>query len=163
MTRNQWNGRLELALAITFGVWLGGCFLAASQAAEAAESGQAREDVTREQVLELMQYNRTINLGPDQQAVFDRALAAIPAPCCDSFSAKTCCCECNLTRAVWGLAKHLIADEGAAAADVQAEVREWLASTNPSEYTGDACFKGGCGRPFARNGCGGMDESRLVF
>ena len=35
---------------------------------------------------------------------------------------------------------------------------------NPAGFTGDACDKrGGCERPFAENGCAGMDQDRVIF
>ena len=46
---------------------------------------------------------------------------------------------------------------------VRSAVAEWHRSINPGGFTGDACFTGGCSRAFANNGCGGMEEGRLVF
>jgi nitrogen regulatory protein PII len=37
------------------------------------------------------------------------------------------------------------------------------AQTGLKGFTGDACFKGGCARPFAQNVCGGMDKDNVVF
>ena len=31
-------------------------------------------------------------------------------------------------------------------------VLDWVKFIGPAGYTGDACFTGGCGRPFAKNG-----------
>ena len=91
------------------------------------------------------------------------ALEALPAPCCENFSAATCCCECNMARATWGLAKHLIVEKGYDAATVRTAVADWHRAINPGGFSGDACFTSGCGRPFAKNGCGGMNEGALVF
>jgi hypothetical protein len=108
-------------------------------------------------------YERRIQLSAAQEAVRADALSALPAPCCKQFSAATCCCKCNMARATWGLAKHLIADEAATATRVRAAVVAWHRAINPSGFTGDACFNGGCNRSFAKNGCGGMEDGRLVF
>jgi hypothetical protein len=63
----------------------------------------------------------------------------------------------------WGLSKHLIADQGYDADQVRAAVEGWLEFINPDGFSGDSCYTGGCSRPFYRNGCGGMDEERVVF
>jgi hypothetical protein len=110
-----------------------------------------------------MEYERTIRLTPQQEAVRKAALSNIPAPCCSNRSAYTCCCPCNLTRTIWGLSKYLIAHEGQDADAVRAAVREWIAFVNPEGFTGNACYTGGCNRPFHRNGCGGMDANRVRF
>lgn len=120
-------------------------------------SGQQAETET------LLAYNRSIELTPAQHEVFRQALDGLPAPCCDQYSAATCCCECNMARATWGLAKHLVAEKGYGASEVRTAVADWFADVNPDGFTGDACFTGGCGRSFARNGCGGMSEDHLVF
>ena len=68
-----------------------------------------------------------------------------------------------MARATWGLAKHLLVEKGYDADGVRTAVTDWFADVNPDGFTGDACFTGGCGRAFARNGCGGMREDHLVF
>jgi hypothetical protein len=108
-------------------------------------------------------YFRSIELTKEQEAVRREALEALPAPCCAKFSAATCCCPCNMAKASWGLAKHLIVEQGAAVVEVRAAVSEWYRAINPGGFSGDACFTGGCARPFAENGCGGMKDSELVF
>jgi hypothetical protein len=103
-------------------------------------------------------YNESINLTPAQQKIMDEALSAIPAPCCAKFSIATCCCPCNLAKSSWGLSKYLIAEKQYSAPMVKKTILDWLHSSNPGGFTGDACFTGGCNRPFAKNGCGGMKE-----
>ena len=108
-------------------------------------------------------YFKDITLTPDELEVRNEALSSISAPCCDDFSAATCCCVCNLARSIWGLSNYLIKEEGYPAEKVKRTVNEWLAFTNPGGYSGNACFNGGCGRPFYRDGCGGMEEGKLVI
>ena len=115
------------------------------------------------QTSEFMGYYETIELTAEQELVKRQALSAIPAPCCSDNSAYTCCCPCNMAKTWWGLSHHLIADEGYGAEEVRAAVEGWIDFINPQGFSGDACYKGGCGRPFDRNGCGGMDERSVVF
>lgn len=113
------------------------------------------------QAAEFIAYDRSIDLTREQKKVMDEALTTIPAPCCAKYSIATCCCPCNLAKATWGLSKFLIANQHYDARQVKATVNEWLQFTNPSGYTGDACFTGGCARSFSKNGCGGMDEHHI--
>lgn len=115
----------------------------------------------RQRAAELISYDQSITLSAEQQRIMDAALSSIPAPCCAQYSIATCCCPCNLARAVWGLSKLLITREGADASQVKAAVNKWIALTNPGGYTGDACFTRGCERAFDHNGCGGMSENRI--
>lgn len=108
-------------------------------------------------------WERTIRLTEAQEAVKKEALEAIPAACCSDNSAYTCCCPCNLSRAIWGMSAFLIAEEGADAETVRAKAQEWIQFVNPDGFSGNSCYSGGCGRPFAKNGCGGMSPSNLVF
>lgn len=39
----------------------------------------------------------------------------------------------------------------------------WIRCVNPKGFSGDACFTGGCTRPFAQNGCGGMNDRDIRF
>jgi hypothetical protein len=115
------------------------------------------------QAEEFIGYSRTIALTPSQQELRDRVLGWIPAACCSKFSAKTCCCPCNLAKTVWGLANFLIVRRGANAAALEQGVRSWLVFVNPVGFSGKACDEpGGCTRAFDRNGCGGMDETRVT-
>ena len=115
----------------------------------------------RRQAVEFISYDSTITLTPEQQAVMSAALSAIPAPCCDGNSIGTCCCPCNLAKSTWGLSKLLITERQASTENVRAAATAWLQFTNPAGYTGNACFTGGCGRAFDRNGCGGMNAAHV--
>ncbi len=135
-------------------------FSAATLAAAAGAGtpfGTSRADVEK-----LMLLNDSTQLTPAQQRVFKQALDALPAPCCKEFSAATCCCQCNMARATWGLAKHLIADRGQGVEQVRGAVKQWHAAINPDGFSGGACFTGGCARPFRHDGCGGMKREALV-
>lgn len=115
----------------------------------------------RRQAAEFISYHRSIVLTPEQQEIMKTGLSRIPAPCCAAYSIATCCCPCNLAKSTWGLSKFLIARRGTSASEVQAAASEWLRFINPRGYTGDACFRGGCERPFSQNGCGGMNERHI--
>lgn len=150
-----------LAVAAVIGV-LGWWMQAGSgHSGSGTTAGTSATPATQAAVAQLLDHNDSIQA--EQESIREEALEAIPAPCCASFSAATCCCECNLARATWGLVKHLIADEGRDAAGVRREVTAWYAEVNPRGFSGDACFTNGCGRAFRRNGCGGMDRNDLVF
>jgi hypothetical protein len=115
------------------------------------------------QAAEFIGYNRTIALNTDQKNLRDRALSALAAPCCSKFSAATCCCPCNLAKSIWGLSNYLIVERKAGEKEIQKSVRGWVAFVNQKGFSGDVCdMAGGCGRTFAGNGCGGMDEKNLA-
>ncbi len=116
----------------------------------------------RSQAEEFIDYYHSIRLTAAQQKIKEQALGSIPAPCCRDYSILTCCCPCNSAKAVWGLSHYLIVKRGYGAPEVKKTVLQWLEFINPNGYTGDACFTGGCQRPFSRNGCGGMDETRVI-
>lgn len=115
----------------------------------------------RQQAADFIRYYHSIVLTSEQEAINRAALSAIPAPCCANTSIATCCCPCNLAKSVWGLAHFLIAKRGYSAPQVKAAVEDWLHSSNPGGYSGNACYTHGCGRSFDHNGCGGMDETRI--
>ena len=121
-----------------------------------AEFGDART-----QAAEFIAKYNSVSLTPAQRKIREEALSSIPAPCCKEFSIETCCCPCNLAKSVWGLASKLIAERDYDAAQVNSAVKEWIQFTNANGYTGDACHRGGCGRPFDKNGCGGMNENSI--
>lgn len=108
-------------------------------------------------------YYKAIELTSEQEQVRVDALSEMPAPCCSNFSAATCCCECNLSRSLWGLSKYLITEHGAGPADVRAAVEAWVAAINPDGYSGEVCMSGGCGRPFKKDGCGGMSDQQISY
>ena len=115
------------------------------------------------QAAEFIGYNRSITLTQAQRQLRDRALAALPAACCDKFSQATCCCPCNLAKTVWGLSNYLIVRKQATAPEVQAAARRWLKFVNSKGFTGDICdAPGGCARTLSNDGCGGMDERNLM-
>jgi hypothetical protein len=117
----------------------------------------------RSQSVEFMGFFRSINLKPHEETLMEEALSSIPAPCCSDYPASTCCCECNIIRTVWGLSKLLIREHNYSAKAVNAKAKEWLAYVNPQGYAGDACFNGGCNRPFHSDGCGGMNDKNIIF
>jgi len=108
-------------------------------------------------------YDKSIQLTEAQEKVRLEALTPMAAPCCKEFSAATCCCRCNMMRARDGLAKHLIADLGADAEKVRADVTAWHQAINPEGFEGDSCSTGKCGKSFKADGCGGMAEGQLSF
>jgi hypothetical protein len=86
----------------------------------------------------------------------------MPAPCCKKYSMATCCCPCNLAKSVWGLSNSMIV-QGADAKTLQTAVSKWLAFSNPSGFSGDACdVPAGCQRAIHSNGCGGMSEASVI-
>ncbi len=114
------------------------------------------------QARQFMEWERSIELTPEQERIKKAALEAIPAPCCSDNSAYTCCCSCNVSRTIWGLSNYMIARQDAGAAAVRAKVREWVAFVNPGGYSGTTCYTGGCARPFHKDGCGGMKADNLI-
>lgn len=114
------------------------------------------------QMKEFIAYNESIKLSPQQESVKKAALERRKAVCCDDYTAYTCCCNCNLSKSLWGLSNYLIAVKGMNADQVAEAAGRWIDFTNPSGYTGNACYTGGCGRAPHANGCGGMDASDIV-
>lgn len=155
-----WRRRAALAAVVV--VLLVGAVLFSTAVFGAGPAGD-RFTGDRAETQRFLIYNQSIELTPEQEEVRTEALEALPAPCCSQFSAATCCCNCNMALATWGLAKHLIVDEGYGVAEVRGAVAAWHKAINPGGFSGDACFTGGCNRPFAKNGCAGMKESELVF
>lgn len=117
----------------------------------------------RAQTEQFIDYYSAIRLTPAQERIKAEALDSIPAPCCKKYSMKTCCCPCNLAKSAWGLSNYLIAKKAYSAPEVKSAAVGWLAFINPEGFTGDACFKGGCPRPFAQNGCAGMDAAHVIL
>lgn len=148
--------RRELLLLV------GASSLAALRARRARGAEIRFHDVAA-QSREFISWYEGIELTAAQERVKRAALESIPAPCCSDNSAYTCCCECNISRTIWGLSHHMIARDGADAEQVRAKVREWIAFINPAGYSGRACYSGGCARPFRKDGCGGMRADSLVL
>lgn len=117
----------------------------------------------RAQTKQFIAWSDSIRLTPEQEKIKEEVLSSIPTTCCSKFSMLTCCCACNMAKTIWGLSNHMLAHEGADAKRLRAAVLEWTRFIGPKGFTGDACFKGGCARPFTDNGCGGMDSEKVVF
>ncbi|MEM7350264.1 MAG: hypothetical protein AAF657_05625 [Acidobacteriota bacterium] len=148
----------SLVLAVSAGV----LWATAQEPAEGTDWTSGNYEGTREQTLELMGYYKTIELTAEQEGIRRQALSSMPAPCCNNFSAATCCCECNLSRSIWGLSKLLITRHEADATQVREAVEAWIDALNPSGYAGNTCNTGRCNLPFKKGGCGGMSEHRLI-
>lgn len=154
------NGRFTPACLVALAVL--GLVAVTATACGRASAGERFTDV-REHTREFMRYNQEIVLDAEQERIFRKALSEIPAPCCSNNPALTCCCPCNMAQTWWGLAKHLIANEGYGVDEVKAGVEEWIEFINPDGFSGDVCYTGGCNRPFHENGCGGMDPANVRF
>ncbi len=149
---------------VTLGILAGlGIYMVATGSWKDAGSRSVEFTDLRRQTEEFHAYYRSIELNPDQEAVMREALSGIEAPCCGDHTAYTCCCPCNMAKSWWGLAKHLIAERGRDAEQVRRQVTEWIEFIGPNGFSGDACYTGGCIRPFHQNGCGGMDENAIIF
>ena len=113
---------------------------------------------------DLLRLYEEIELTAEQEAIKKEALEAIPAACCSDNTAYTCCCPCNLSRTVWGLSAWLITEQGADAETVRSEVERWYGAVNSGEFPGNTCYTaGGCGKPFANGGCGGMNPAHVSW
>ena len=154
-----WIGRKTITAVLT------ALMLASVGQAGAATEPAKRPTFTdvKARTTEFIGWSKTIRLTPMQEKIKLEALGGIPAPCCKEYSIATCCCPCNLAKTVWGLANHAIARLGYDAAQTRALALQWIRATNPAGYSGNACNRGGCSNPFAKNGCGGMREDAIVF
>ena len=130
--------------------------------AEAPRSKEIQFTDVAKQTAEFLGYHRTIELSADQEKVKRAALEALPAPCCSDNSAYTCCCPCNLAKTIWGLSNYLIETQNYDAKQTRTKVAEWVRFISPNGSSGKACYQGGCPKPFAKGGCGGMTEP-VVF
>ena len=128
----------------------------------AAKTSAIKFTDARKQTREFIGYFRSIALTPEQERIKVEALSVLPAPCCSKYSLATCCCPCNMSKAVWGMAAWLITEKGQGVEEVRQAAVDWLAFINPNGFSGQACFNGGCKRPNAHDGCGGMDEAELL-
>ncbi len=117
---------------------------------------------TSDEVQTLMDHYEAIELTPEQEQIRREALGPLKAACCNNFSMATCCCECNLSRSLWGLSKYLITEKQADVAQVRSAVTQWIEVLNPSGYEGNTCNSGRCNLPFDKGGCGGMNKHRLI-
>jgi len=110
----------------------------------------------------LIAYDAEIELTAEEEEVKRAALTPIPAPCCSDRSAYTCCCQCNLGRAWWGLSKVLITEHGQTADEVQANVERWIGNLRPQGFAGNSCYTGRCSTAAKHDGCSGMNPNRIV-
>jgi len=145
-------------------------FLTGLWAAHVAVAGDAAPRETAlvfkevpSQTREFIGYYHSISLNAEQTKLKEAVLGSIPAGCCGEFSILTCCCPCNFAKSVWGLSHYAIVKLHYNADQLRQAVLDWTSRVNPAGFTGDACHRGGCGRSFVSNGCGGMDEKKLVF
>lgn len=130
----------------------------------------------------------SIQLTPEEEKVFEEALTAIPAPCCDDNPVLRCCCQrtnriCNLTRSAMGLTAWLIHVKGFTAEETRAAVEEWLRFLKPEYYLAlalerrglkpedyglkeheayESCDQRLCEAPLDAGGCGGMGLKVLL-
>lgn len=147
---------------------LGGLILLTLVAVIAVQAqSEAKDPVpftdVKAQTYQFIEWYDTIELTPEQDAIKKAALEPLPAPCCSNNTAYTCCCPCNMSRSLWGLTHYLITEHGYNAEQVQAKVKEWIATINPGGFSGDVCGTGGCNRPFEHNGCGGMRKGEVTW
>ena len=117
----------------------------------------------RIQTPEFISYYNSIKLTAEQEKIKTDALSSIPAPCCNTYSIATCCCPCNLAKSVWGLSHFAIVKLHYDTAQLKKTVADWIGFTHKNGYAGNACFEGRCVSSFAQDGCGGMQESKIVF
>lgn len=155
--------KLKIALVAA----IAAVILASPQFAKAKDAPSGRGnpivfDNVRAQASEFIREDDRIVLTSEQEKIKKEALSKISAPCCADYSMATCCCPCNLAKSTWGLSKLLITQHHATASQVKQAVNDWLAFVNSDGFTGNACFTGGCGRAFHKNGCGGMDAKKLI-
>jgi hypothetical protein len=140
-----------------------GSHLPSQQQAAKSQSGAAIAFTdARAQTKQFIGYYRSIKLTPEQERIKVEALSALAAPCCSKFTLATCCCPCNMSKAVWGMAAWLITEKGQGVEQVRQAATDWLQFINPSGFSGEACSNGGCKRPATHDGCGGMDEADLI-
>lgn len=136
-----------------------------------------------ENTQEFIDWYNDIDLTAEQIALRDGALEPLVAPCCDEYPMSTCCCECNLSRSIWGLSAYLIAEKGYTADQLQEAILQWVHFIRPDYYvataldeegeiprvfgfsTQSSCFTNRCELPFYSKteyqhlgGCGGMDD-----
>ncbi len=137
--------------------WIIAIFTFCSLSAATTKDDLKFTDV-KKQTEEFIGYYHSINLTPGQENIKTEALKPMPAACCKEFSQATCCCICNLSKSVWGLSKHLIANKNYTAVQVREAAQKWIDFTHPNGYAGDSCPSRRCGMAFHKDGCGGMGE-----
>jgi hypothetical protein len=164
LTHNALQPRLRRSRFVVFATLAAVVLLAGiTVGADSAAKDPVPFTDVKAQTLQFIEYHESIKLTPEQEAIKKEALTAMPAPCCSNNTAYTCCCPCNMSRSVWGLSHLLITQYGYNAEQVRAKVKDWIQFINPDGYSGDVCATGGCGRPFAKNGCGGMRKGEVSW
>lgn len=121
-----------------------------------------------------IEHYNSITLTSVQNSIMQDALQPLKAPCCDDNSMATCCCPCNLAKAVWGLARYLIAEKDYNTEQVKESVLQWLRlvysnyyiiqelknkGVDPGKYGlshENACYVSECELQIVDRGCGGM-------
>ncbi len=159
MTTASRPRRLAAVLLAALAVWSCGAPPPAPAAAAGDDPVAALLALPMER---LIAYDAEIELTADQEEIKRAALTPIPAPCCSDRSAYTCCCQCNLGRAWWGLSKVLITEHGQSAEEVQANVERWIRKVRPQGFAGDSCYTGRCSTAARHDGCSGMNPNRIV-
>lgn len=134
-----------------------GAALALDRAANAGGSALPRFTDSHKQAKEFIGYAQSIKLTDAQKALREEVLSKIDAPCCKKYTTAKCCCDCNLSRSIQGLAAHMIAKKKATAPEVRTAVLSWIHFVNPNGFSRDICDEpGACERAFEADGCGGM-------
>ena len=137
--------------------WMIAIFTVCSLSAATVKDELQFTDV-KKQTEEFIGYYHSIQLSPEQESIKTEALKVMPAACCKEFSQATCCCVCNLSKSVWGLSKHLIANKDYTTIQIREAVQKWIDFTHPNGYAGDSCPSRRCGQAFHKDGCGGMGD-----
>lgn len=128
---------------------------------------------------QFIDYYDSGRLTPEQESMVQDALLPLAAPCCDDNSMATCCCPCNLAKAVWGLSGYLVAEKNYDVGQVGESALQWLRfirgdyyvaqelrkkGKDPTEFglpREDSCYADACDLSFADAGCGGMGQLKL--
>lgn len=128
---------------------------------------------------QFLDYYNVAALTPEQERTMRNALLPLRAPCCDDNSMATCCCPCNLAKAVWGLSGYLVAEKRYGVEHVRKAALQWLRFIYSDYYViqemrnrgidpalhglfhENPCYVGECELPFRDGGCGGMGELKL--
>lgn len=140
-----------------------GAALALDRAANSPGGAPPRFTDARKQAAEFIGYTHSLKLTPAQQTLRDEVLTKIDAPCCRKYTTAKCCCECNLSKTIQGLASYMIVKKRATAPEVRTAALSWIHFVNPNGFSRDICDQpGACERPFSHDGCGGMSENALV-
>lgn len=61
-----------------------------------------------------------------------------------------------------GLAKWMV-KEGYNEEDIKRGVQRWFSFVHPAGFSGKGCYMGNCERPFAQDGCGGMNPKKIKW